>query len=205
MSTPSRKGAHTGLPPLDDALLSENAFAATVARFHAIGQETQQELARLHLPPADLLPDAMPAFPAIDYVELSKKGMAGYEEAYQQLLHWQGYLATLQVECLNRHARTKEALKSVKASLMKEYRKTTGMSQADCDNAVEAHPQVTQLTLELLRAQEIRNHVDAYAGRIMEQLKAVSRHVTIEGNERLFSPTRTSPTYSSSLPLPRDR
>lgn len=199
-----------GLPALGQAILGDAQVTHIMQQFQQVTLDVETRLRNEGIPLDNLTEqrDTAPSFPLVDLVALSKQGAEAYEEAYKILLHWQGYLVTLLAMADNDLLAAKNGHDTVTAELRKEAysSKRQGRlgSVEELTAWVESNPAYVENLKILQAAKQHRTMVNAYMERISEQIKAVSRHVTIRGQELEFGPERPKARYSAGthMPLP---
>lgn len=185
-----------GLPALTDALLPDEKYREIFRQFSNVESSILEELDRLGFPVLSELEEAKApgAFPKTDMEKLASSGPAGYERAYNELLLWQGFLCTLLARAENNVLSSKNGLNAVRSSIQKEMAKglRAGVYRnlEEMNAHLDSHPVVLEATINHQKAVEIRSFLQAYEKRVDQQIKAVSRHVTIREQEAFHSPDR---------------
>lgn len=198
-----------GLPPLDDAVVSDQEIEDEALRYESSQGLVYDRLRKENLPIQDIhtSPARRPPFPHLDLRELQQRNDANaYSEVYDDLLLWKGELLILVCEAKNNRMAYEESLRNtkdlVRKGLLPAYKAKLITSQEELNLRVDTHPEVRRIRPELLTARQLEAMFDSYLSRIDSMISGVSRHITLRGQDNYLNGNPTQRTQRPGAPPP---
>ena len=182
----------TGLPLIRGAFVSADEIQATIDLFRGSDAVVMADLTTKGIPVSELQHARVSStFPSIDLELLGGGGSEEYERMNGALLHWHGVIVSRIALAKNRLLGAENGLTSAKALVKKngykQYRAKGVRSIDELDTLVNSHPSVIDALHATQVARQELNLLEAFRSKIEAGLRAVSRHVTVRGQDILLN------------------
>jgi len=177
-----------GLGRIEGAVVSDGEISAMLDTFRSSVPDIEGTLEAMGLPIAETrVSSGSRPFPSIDLKTLGSGGTDDYEDAYNELLHWNGMIhfriATAKNDLLGAQNALKVAKGMVRKECYKLYHRKVIRTQDELEAHVDSHPHVQDAVFREQVEQQKLNLLEAFRVRVANGLQAVSRHITLRGQD----------------------
>ena len=196
-------------PPDFSGAVADDEVEAIYQEFSSVEAEVVRELAAQGLDVEERFQAGRPKtpYPQVDIERLDQEGSAGYNRVYTELLSWLGYVTTLLARSQNDLLSSKNALEQVSAKIRNSLSKEGAKAEA-LDHRMRVNPVFIKALKAWQKAKEREVLIESYRANLERDLRAVSRSVTIRGQDLLLNPEGrriTQPEPSTPTPSVRPK
>jgi hypothetical protein len=212
----SAEAAFSGLPEDIPSLLLEDddEVERVYRKFIDMEEDVSAELQREGLPVyGEHAAQPVSSFPKVDIAQLNAlNDPTAYSQAYKELLAWLAWVNVLRARNENSIMGAENALEVVSAKLfvrLQKDAKANGWKDDFVKASLRSHPTYIEATLALQRAKERGNLLHSYASDLDRQQRAVSRMITVRGQDTQMNigvhRPQPSPPSSNRVPTWSDK